>query len=92
MADAETPPGIGPRMRACAPLLALALIAFLVCPALHALLTCPRRCSLRWPLYTGKGSSEWVYAWIPVVAPFAGGAIAGGLFLAVQNMNHSALP
>lgn len=40
----------------------------------------------------GKGSSEWVYAWVPFVGPFAGGAIAGGLFVAVQTMNHSALP
>ncbi|KAL4444176.1 hypothetical protein ABPG75_011913 [Micractinium tetrahymenae] len=40
----------------------------------------------------GKGSSEFVYSWVPFVAPFAGGAIAGGFFLAVQKMNHSALP
>ncbi|KAL4421889.1 hypothetical protein ABPG77_003691 [Micractinium sp. CCAP 211/92] len=40
----------------------------------------------------GKGSSEWIYSWIPIVAPLAGGAAAGGLYLAVQTMNHSALP
>ena len=27
----------------------------------------------------GKGSSDWRYAWVPVVAPLAGGAIAGVL-------------
>jgi len=25
----------------------------------------------------GKGSSDWKYAWIPVLAPFIGGALAG---------------
>jgi glycerol uptake facilitator protein len=28
----------------------------------------------------GKGSSDWSYAWIPVVAPLVGGAIAAGAF------------
>jgi len=27
----------------------------------------------------GKGSSDWGYAWLPVVAPLVGGAIGGGL-------------
>ena len=31
-----------------------------------------------------KGSSNWSYAWIPVVGPIIGGAIAAGLFLALQ--------
>jgi glycerol uptake facilitator protein len=35
----------------------------------HALLPIP-----------GKGSSDWSYAWIPVVAPLAGGLIGAGLF------------
>lgn len=37
----------------------------------HALLPIP-----------GKGSSDWGYAWIPVVAPLAGG-VAGGLFFSL---------
>jgi glycerol uptake facilitator protein len=28
----------------------------------------------------GKGSSDWSYAWIPVVAPLIGGALAAGAF------------
>eukprot|EP01023_Acetabularia_acetabulum_P008001 TRINITY_DN13489_c0_g2_i1.p1 TRINITY_DN13489_c0_g2~~TRINITY_DN13489_c0_g2_i1.p1 ORF type:complete len:459 (-),score=72.38 TRINITY_DN13489_c0_g2_i1:175-1551(-) len=35
----------------------------------------------------GKGSSEWYYAWIPVVMAFAGGAAAGGIYLALREMN-----
>lgn len=40
----------------------------------------------------GKGPSEFFYSWVPLVAPFAGGAIAGGFYMAVQKMNHSAVP
>jgi glycerol uptake facilitator protein len=29
----------------------------------------------------GKGSSDWGYAWIPVVAPLAGGALAAAAYL-----------
>jgi glycerol uptake facilitator protein len=36
----------------------------------HALLPIP-----------GKGSSDWAYSWVPVIAPLAGAAIASGLFL-----------
>ena len=43
----------------------------------HALLPIP-----------GKGSSEWSYGWVPVVAPLAGGAAAGGLFSALRLMYH----
>ena len=28
----------------------------------------------------GKGTSDWAYAWVPVVGPLLGGALAGGLF------------
>jgi glycerol uptake facilitator protein len=31
----------------------------------------------------GKGSSDWSYAWIPVVAPLCGAAAAAGFFVAV---------
>jgi glycerol uptake facilitator protein len=31
----------------------------------------------------GKGSSDWSYAWIPVVAPFVGGALGAGLYFAI---------
>jgi glycerol uptake facilitator protein len=36
----------------------------------HALLPLPN-----------KGGSDWSYAWIPVVGPLAGGALAGGVYL-----------
>jgi len=36
----------------------------------HALLPIP-----------GKGSSDWAYAWVPVVAPLTGALLAGGLYL-----------
>jgi glycerol uptake facilitator protein len=29
----------------------------------------------------GKGSSDWEYSWIPVVAPIIGGIIGAGLFV-----------
>eukprot|EP00775_Hariotina_reticulata_P013572 gene13572-13697_t len=41
----------------------------------HALLPIP-----------GKGSSEWSYAWIPFFAPLVGGAVAGALFIALEEM------
>jgi glycerol uptake facilitator protein len=31
----------------------------------------------------GKGSSDWEYAWIPVVAPLAGGALGAGLYFLI---------
>jgi len=31
----------------------------------------------------GKGSSDWSYAWIPVVAPLCGAAAAAGFFVAL---------
>lgn len=34
----------------------------------------------------GKGSSEWQYAWIPVFAPLCGGALAGALYIAIEEM------
>jgi glycerol uptake facilitator protein len=34
---------------------------------------------LHWMLPFAKGDSNWGYAWIPVVGPFIGGALAGGL-------------
>lgn len=41
----------------------------------------------------GKGSSEFVaYGWIPVIAPFCGGAAAGGIYRLLQKLNHSNLP
>lgn len=33
----------------------------------------------------GKGSSNWGYAWLPVVAPICGGALAALLYLALNN-------
>ncbi|KAF6255239.1 aquaporin-like protein [Scenedesmus sp. NREL 46B-D3] len=34
----------------------------------------------------GKGSSEWSYAWIPGLAPLVGGALAGVLYIAIEEM------
>lgn len=31
----------------------------------------------------GKGSSDWAYAWVPVVGPLVGGALAAGLSYAL---------
>jgi glycerol uptake facilitator protein len=31
-----------------------------------------------------KGSSDWSYAWIPVLGPIVGAAIAAGLHMALQ--------
>jgi len=31
----------------------------------------------------GKGSSDWGYAWIPVVGPIIGGAVAAALYVAL---------
>jgi glycerol uptake facilitator len=33
----------------------------------------------------GKGDSDWGYAWIPVVGPMAGGAVAAGVFLLLNG-------
>ncbi|KAK2076255.1 hypothetical protein QBZ16_001187 [Prototheca wickerhamii] len=41
----------------------------------------------------GKGPSEFIkYGWVPVLAPLAGGAAAGGIFLLINKLNHSDVP
>ena len=43
------------------------------------------QCSLAHQLLpiAGKGSSDWSYAWIPIVGPLIGGALAGFVLLAI---------
>lgn len=63
------------------------------CKPVYARLTRPALPhSFHPPTQAGKGYSEFFYSWIPFVAPFAGGAIAGGFYLAVQKMNQTAVP
>jgi glycerol uptake facilitator protein len=33
----------------------------------------------------GKGTSDWAYAWIPVLGPLVGGSLAAGLYLLLQQ-------
>jgi glycerol uptake facilitator protein len=42
----------------------------------------PRIAHSLWPI-AGKGSSEWGYAWVPVLGPMAGAALAAWLTLAI---------
>lgn len=42
----------------------------------------PRIAHTLWPI-AGKGSSEWSYAWVPVVGPLIGAALAAYLTLAI---------
>jgi glycerol uptake facilitator protein len=32
---------------------------------------------------SGKGSSDWEYAWIPVVGPIIGGVLGAGLYFVI---------
>ena len=50
----------------------------------------PRLAHFLLPIH-GKGPSEFYYAWIPILAGFAGGCAAAGLYAAVQTMNQSNL-
>lgn len=40
------------------------------------------------PMPGGKRDSDWGYAWIPVVGPVIGGAIAAGVYLALQDPSN----
>jgi glycerol uptake facilitator protein len=33
----------------------------------------------------GKGSSDWSYAWVPILGPIAGAALAAGLYFLVGS-------
>ena len=37
---------------------------------------------------SGKGPSDWYYAWIPVVAPIVGGILGAGLFMHLLHAQH----
>ncbi|MCF7985068.1 MAG: aquaporin family protein [Thiohalocapsa sp.] len=45
----------------------------------------PRLIHALLPMPGGKRDSDWGYAWIPVVGPIAGAALAGLLYLALQD-------
>ncbi len=45
----------------------------------------PRLVHALLPMPGGKRDSDWSYAWIPVIGPFVGAAIAGLLYLALQD-------
>lgn len=36
----------------------------------------------------GKGSSDWSYAWVPVVGPIVGGLLASGVWVALGNIQE----
>ncbi|WP_163685956.1 hypothetical protein [Leptolyngbya iicbica] len=40
----------------------------------------------------GKRDSDWSYAWIPVIAPIVGAAIAAGLYLVLGGEIRIDLP
>jgi glycerol uptake facilitator protein len=40
------------------------------------------------PIPGGKRDSDWGYAWIPVVGPMIGAALAGFLYLALQDPSN----
>jgi glycerol uptake facilitator protein len=35
----------------------------------------------------GKGSSDWSYAWVPIVGPIVGGLLAAFLFQFLKSIN-----
>ena len=37
----------------------------------------------------GKGGSDWGYSWVPVVAPFVGGAIGGLLVVSLGILRNN---
>jgi len=38
----------------------------------------------------GKGVSEWYYAWIPILGPFVGSAVAALVFMGMRELNKAA--
>lgn len=46
----------------------------------------PRLVHFLFPI-SGKGGSEWEYAWVPVLGNFIGGGVAGGLWLAIARLS-----
>ena len=50
----------------------------------------PRLVHALLPMPGGKGSSDWGYAWVPVVGPLLGAVLAGLLYLALQDPDNVA--
>ncbi len=48
----------------------------------------PRIMHMLLPMPGGKRDSDWGYAWIPVVGPLVGGALAAFLYLALQDPSN----
>jgi glycerol uptake facilitator protein len=50
----------------------------------------PRIAHALLPMPGGKRDSDWGYAWVPVLGPLIGAALAGGLYLLLQDVNNVA--
>lgn len=50
----------------------------------------PRLVHALLPMPGGKRDSDWGYAWVPVLGPIIGAALAGGLYLLLQDPNNVA--
>ena len=84
--EVGVPGGLGPLTALPVALLVVAIGASLGGPTGYAINPArdlgPRIAHAFLPI-KGKGSSDWAYAWVPVVGPLVGGALAAGLSYAL---------